>query len=380
MLKNTNPSHLPPPVNRSPQIPARLLLGPGPSQVDPRVLAALATPLLGHLDPAFLSLMDSNQELLRYAFQTENRLTLAVPGTGSAAMEAAIANLVEPSDAVAVFINGYFGGRQAEMARRYGGQVAEYHRPWGEIFSPDEIVQALEKQPAKIVCLVQAETSTGALQPVAEIARLVHQQGSLLIVDAVTSLGGVELLVDAWDLDVCYSGTQKCLGCPPGLGPITLGSRALEILEHRKRPVENWYLDLTLLAKYWGPERSYHHTAPISLHFALQAGLQILAQEGLQSRWDRHRQNARLLWDDLAELGLECHVPLDFRLPSLTTVRIPTGIDDTQVRRRLLEEDGIEIAGGLGELKGKVWRIGLMGYSSRPENVASLLNALKRLL
>lgn len=380
MLKNTNPSHLPPPANRLSQIPARLLLGPGPSQVDPRVLSALATPLLGHLDPAFLSLMDSNQELLRFAFQTENRLTLAVPGTGSAAMEAAIANLVEPGDTVAVFINGYFGGRQAEMARRYGGLVAEYHRPWGEIFSPEEIAQALEKQPAKIVCLVQAETSTGALQPVAEIANLVHQLGSVLIVDAVTSLGGVELLVDAWDLDVCYSGTQKCLGCPPGLGPITLGSRALEIIEHRKRPVENWYLDLTLLAKYWGPERSYHHTAPISLHFALQAGLQILVQEGLQSRWDRHRRNARLLWDGLAELGLECHVPLDHRLSSLTTVKIPAGIDDVQVRRRLLEEDGIEIAGGLGELKGKVWRIGLMGYSSHPENVALLLTALRRLL
>lgn len=380
MLKNTNPSHLPPPANRLPQIPARLLLGPGPSQVDPRVLAALATPLLGHLDPVFLSLMDSNQKLLRYAFQTENRLTLAVPGTGSAAMEAAIANLVEPGDTVAVFINGYFGSRQAEMARRYGGQVAEYHRPWGSIFSPEEITQALDKQPAKIVCLVQAETSTGALQPVAEIARLVHEQGSVLIVDAVTSLGGVELLVDAWDLDVCYSGTQKCLGCPPGLGPITFGSRALDILDHRKRPVENWYLDLTLLAKYWGPERSYHHTAPISLHFALQAGLQILAQEGLQSRWDRHLQNASLLWDGLAELGLECHVPLDHRLPSLTTVRIPAGVDEVLVRRRLLEENGIEIAGGLGELKGKVWRIGLMGYSSQPENVASLLNALKRLL
>lgn len=380
MSMKTHPSLVPPPSNPRPQIPARLLLGPGPSQVDPRVLAALATPLLGHLDPAFLSLMDSNQELLRYAFQTENRLTLAVPGTGSAAMEAAIANLVEPGDEVAVFINGFFGGRQAEMARRYGGRVAEYHRAWGEIFSPEEISQALEKQPAKIVCLIQAETSTGALQPVAEIARIVHQMGSVLIVDTVTSLGGVELLVDAWDLDVCYSGTQKCLGCPPGLGPITLGARALEILEHRKRPVENWYLDLTLLAKYWGPERSYHHTAPISLHFALQAGLQILAQEGLQVRWDRHRQNARLLWDGLAELGLECHVPLDHRLPSLTTVRIPAGSDDAQVRRRLLEEDGIEIAGGLGELKGRVWRIGLMGYSSRPENVTSLLNAFKRVL
>jgi alanine-glyoxylate transaminase/serine-glyoxylate transaminase/serine-pyruvate transaminase len=360
--------------------PTRLLLGPGPSMVDPRVLRAMAAPLVGHLDPWFVKLMDSNQELLRYAFQTVNPLTIPISGTGSAAMEAAIANLVETGDEVLVCVNGYFGLRQADMAGRYGGKVHEIHKPWGQIFSPDEIRQALHETPAKVVCIVQAETSTGALQPVEEIARIVHAQGGIIIVDAVTSLGGVPILVDAWDIDVCYSGTQKCLSCPPGLGPITLGPRAEEILHQRKSKVPNWYLDLTMIQKYWGRERTYHHTAPITANYALYEALKIVAEEGLENRWARHRANAELLWAGLQEIDLTCHVPESYRLPSLTTIRVPDGVDELLVRKRLLEEYDIEIAGGLGELKGKIWRVGLMGFSSRPENVLLFLEALRRIL
>jgi alanine-glyoxylate transaminase/serine-glyoxylate transaminase/serine-pyruvate transaminase len=348
--------------------------------VDPRVLRAMAAPLVGHLDPWFVKLMDSNQELLRYAFQTVNPLTIPISGTGSAAMEAAIANLVETGDEVLVCVNGYFGLRQADMAGRYGGKVHEIHKPWGQIFSPDEIRQALHETPAKVVCLVQAETSTGALQPVEEIARIVHAQGGIIIVDAVTSLGGVPILVDAWDIDVCYSGTQKCLSCPPGLGPITLGPRAEEVLRQRKSKVPNWYLDLTMIQKYWGSERTYHHTAPITANYALYEALKIVAEEGLENRWARHRANAELLWAGLQEIDLTCHVPESYRLPSLTTIRVPDGVDELLVRKRLLEEYDIEIAGGLGELKGKIWRVGLMGFSSRPENVLLFLEALRRIL
>jgi alanine-glyoxylate transaminase/serine-glyoxylate transaminase/serine-pyruvate transaminase len=340
----------------------------------------MATPVIGHLDPDYLQLMDRNQALLRYVFQTANRLTLPISGTGSAAMEAAIANLVEPGDEVLVCVNGYFSQRQAEMVGRYGGSVRQIHRPWGEVFTPQEIDQELKKKPARLVCLVQAETSTGALQPVDEIAEVVHWHGGMIIVDAVTSLGGVPLLVDEWELDVCYSCSQKCLGCPPGLGPITFGARAEEALSKRQTKVANWYLDMTLLQKYWGEERVYHHTAPISLNYALNEGLRIIAEEGITERWARHRRNAELLWAGLADLGLECHVPVEWRLPSLTTVRVPEGVNEILVRAKLLQEYNLEIAGGLGELKGKVWRIGLMGFSSRPENVLVLLEALRRVL
>jgi alanine-glyoxylate transaminase / serine-glyoxylate transaminase / serine-pyruvate transaminase len=368
------------PLDNRWQAPARLLLGPGPSQCDPRVLRVMATPLLGHLDPAYLQLMDCIQDLLRDTFRTQNPLTLAVPGTGSAAMETAIANLVEPGMAVLVCCNGFFSLRQAEMARRHGGLVEELHKSWGEAFDADEVDAALAARPAKVVCIVQAETSTGVLQPVAEIADTVHRHGGVLVVDAVTSLGGVGLETDAWDLDVVYSCSQKCLGCPPGLGPITFGPRAVEIVRQRKEKVANWYLDLSLLQKYWGSERAYHHTAPISMSYALYEGLQIIAEEGLEKRWERHERNARLLWDGLGELGLECFIPAGRRLVSLTTVQVPDGVNDATVRRSLLEMYGIEIGGGLGELKGKVWRVGLMGYSSQPENVLLLLDALRRIL
>lgn len=360
--------------------PKRLLLGPGPSQVHPRVLRAMATPLVGHLDPYFLKVMDRTQELLRWLFQTDNRLTIPVSGTGSAAMEASIANTVEPGDSVLICTNGYFGGRLADMAQRYGGQVQQIQKPWGEIFEPDEVAQALRARQAQVVAIVHAETSTGALQPLEAIAEVVHQQGGLLIVDAVTSLGGVPLNVDDWDIDVCYSGTQKCLSCPPGLGPVTFSQRAVEKMNNRSHAVANWYLDMTMVQKYWGAERSYHHTAPISSNYALYEGLRLVAEEGLQERWQRHQQNAERLWDGLQAMGLEPHVPLANRLPSLTTVRIPADVDGASVQARLRDEYNIEIAGGLGELKGKVWRIGLMGHSSQRENVALLLAALQDIL
>lgn len=361
-------------------LPTRILLGPGPSTADPRVLRAMAAPLVGHLDPTFLALMDRTQVLLRQVFETQNQLTLAVPGTGSAGMEAALANMIEPGDPILICSNGFFSLRMAEMARRLSGEVRLITRPWGEVFSPQEIQAALETQPAKIVALVHAETSTGALQPLEEIAQVVHKHGALFLVDAVTSLGGLPVRVDKIGIDICYSGSQKCLSCPPGLAPITLSPAAEDVLNQRKAPMSGWYLDLTLLGKYWGSPRLYHHTAPISTHYALYEGLRLAVAEGLEARWERHARNARLLWDGLEALGLTLHVPLEHRLPSLTTVCIPEGVDDLQIRGRLLNEYNLEIGGGLGELKGKVWRIGLMGYSSRPENVLLLLAALEKLL
>ncbi len=357
--------------------PPRLLLGPGPSLVHPRVLRSMATPLIGHLDPYFLEIMGRTQVLLRYVFETENRLTVPISGTGSAAMEAAVANMVEPGDAVLVCINGYFGLRLVDMARRYGGEVRTIEKPWGEVFDVSEIAQALQANPAKVVAIVHAETSTGARQPMEGIADVVHEHGGIIIVDAVTSLAGIPVQVDGDGIDVCYSGSQKCLSCPPGMSPITLSPRAEERLKARKIPVANWYLDLSMIQKYWGEERTYHHTAPISSNYALYEALRIVAEEGLEARWKRHRDNAEILWDGLEEMGFSMHVEPGFRLPMLTTARIPNGMDEVKVRKRLLEEYNIEIAGGLGELKGEVWRIGLMGYSSRKENVTLFLAALK---
>lgn len=366
-----------PPHSMSP----RILLGPGPSSVHPRVLTAMSAPLIGHLDPEFLGLMDRLQELLRYAFGTANRLTVPISGTGSAAMEAAIANTVEPGDPVLICINGYFGGRLAEMARRYGGDVETISRAWGEVFDPEDIAQALGRRPAKVVAIVHAETSTGTLQPLDDLPGIVHAKGGLLIVDAVTSLAGAPLDVDARDIDLCYSGTQKCLSAPPGLGPITLGERAVAKLTGRASSVRSWYLDLSMVERYWGPERTYHHTAPISMDFALYEALRLVAEEGLEARWARHHRNASLLWDGLEELGLTLHVPdPTHRAPALTTVRVPEGVDEAAIRGRLLSEYSIEIAGGIGDLKGRIWRIGTMGHSSREENVLLLLAALRRLL
>jgi len=372
--------HVPAPHVEAASTPNRVLLGPGPSQVPPRVMRALATPVVGHLDPTFLQVMDELQALLRYAFQTENPLTLVVPGTGTAAMETAVANMVEPGDPVLVCANGYFGLRIAEMARRYGGAVEVITRPWGEVFDPADVQAALDRRPARVVAIVHGETSSGAEQPIDAIAEVVHAQDGVLIVDTVASLGGVPFGVDAAGVDVCYTGSQKCLGCPPGLGPITLGPRAVARLEARRAPVANWYLDLSLLRQYWDARRVYHHTAPVSMLYALHEALRLVAEEGLEARWARHRQCAEQLWAGLETLDIGLHVAPALRLPSLTTVRVPSGVDEAAVRQTLLGRYNIEIAGGLGELKGQVWRVGLMGYSAREENVLLLLAALGDIL
>jgi len=358
----------------------RILLGPGPSMVHPRVLRAMAHPLVGHLDPQFLLIMEEVQELLRYVFQTENELTIPVSGTGSAAMEASLCNFIEPGDEVVIGVNGYFGERLCDMAGRYGAVVRRLDKAWGEVFSPEEIEAELKKKPAKLVALVHAETSTGALQPLEGMSEIVHRHGGLLLIDCVTSLGGVPVKIDEWGVDIAYSGTQKCLSCPPGLSPLTIGEQAREVLNKRKTSVKNWYLDLTLIERYWGDNRTYHHTAPISMNYALREALRLVYEEGLEARFARHRRHAELLWAGLEELGFEMHVPLAYRLPTLTTPRIPEGIDELAIRKRLLSEYNLEIAGGLGELSGQVWRIGLMGYSSRLENVTLLLAALQDLL
>jgi alanine-glyoxylate transaminase/serine-glyoxylate transaminase/serine-pyruvate transaminase len=360
--------------------PMRILLGPGPSMVHPRVLRAMSQPLVGHLDPLFIALMNEVQELLRYAFRTKNLLTIPVSGTGSAGMEASVCNFVEPGDSVVIGVNGYFGQRLVDMTGRYGGEVRRLERPWGEVFDPAEIESELKKKPAKVVMVVHAETSTGARQPLEDLGAIVHRHGALLLVDCVTSLGGVPLEIDAWDIDIAYSGTQKCLSCPPGLAPLTISQRARDVLRARTTKVPNWYLDLTMIESYWGSDRTYHHTAPISMNFALREALRIVEEEGIEQRWERHAKNARELWAGLESLGLKPIVAEAHRLPSLTTVSVPEGVDEAALRRGLLDEFNIEIAGGLGAFKGKALRIGLMGYSSRRENIVVLLGALERLL
>jgi alanine-glyoxylate transaminase/serine-glyoxylate transaminase/serine-pyruvate transaminase len=358
----------------------RILLGPGPSMVPPRVLRAIAHPPVGHLDPDFIALMNEVQDLLRYLFQTENRLTIPVSGTGSAGMEAALCNFIEPGDPVLVGVNGYFSERIYEIATRYGADVQRLENPWGQVFALKDIEHALQARPAKLVALTHVETSTGTCQPVEGLADIVHHYGGILVLDCVASLGGVPVRVDDWGIDVAHSATQKCLSCPPGLAPITVSRRALDILCHRKTKVANWYLDLSSIEKYWGNERTYHHTAPVSMNYALREALRLIYEEGIEVRTARHRANAELLWQGLEEIGLEPVVPLEHRPPSLTTVWVPEGVDDLEIRQRLLQEYNISIAGGLGDFKGRVWRIGLMGHSARAENVVLLLAALDRLL
>ncbi len=360
--------------------PPRLLLGPGPSNAHPRVLQALSLPSVGHLDPVFLELMNEVQTLLRYTWQTNNRLTIPISGTGSAAMEASLANALEAGDIALIGVNGYFGERLAIMAGRYGAQVQRLEKSWGEVFTLDELRAGLELYRPAVLALVHAETSTGACQPLEGVAELCQAYNCLLLVDTVTSLGGLPLFVDAWGIDMAYSGSQKCLNCPPGLAPLTFGPRAVERLQRRHTPVANWYLDLTLVSQYWGQERTYHHTAPINLNYGLREALRLVVEEGLAARWARHQANAEQLWEGLARLGLSCHVPVEHRLPMLTTVRIPAGVDGKAVARTLLNRYNIEIAGGLGQLAGRIWRIGLMGFNSRPDNVALLLDALHEVL
>jgi alanine-glyoxylate transaminase/serine-glyoxylate transaminase/serine-pyruvate transaminase len=361
-------------------LPPRLLLGPGPANVHLRVRQALAMNVLGHLDPRFIELMDEVKELIRYVWQTDNDFTIPVSGTGSAAMEATLANCVEPGDVVLIGVNGYFGERLCNMAARYGADVRRMEKPWGQVFTREEIGEALEKNRPAILGLVHGETSTGALQPMEGVGKLCREFGALLLLDTVTTLGGVPVLLDRWHVDLAYSCSQKCLGCPPGLAPLTLGDRAMEKLNNRKTPVANWYLDMTLVGKYWGKERVYHHTAPVNMNYALREALSIITEEGLEKRWQRHRINAEMLWEGLEELGIKCHVEKNFRLPSLTTALIPEGVDGKSVAGYLLRNYNIEIAAGLGQLAGKVWRIGLMGFNSRPENILLLLTAMREAL
>lgn len=362
-------------------ISPRILLGPGPSMVPPRVLQAMAMPVVGHLDPQFLAVMDDVQQLLRHVFQTTNTLTFPISGTGSAGMEAALCNFIEPGDSVLVAVKGYFGERLCEMAGRYGSKVDRLDRAWGQIFDPQEIEKALRRKNYKLLALVHAETSSGARQPgIAEIAAAAHRHGALLVLDTVASLGGIPVEIDAWDVDIAYSGSQKCLSAPPGLAPLTVSPRAREVLRNRRTPVANWYLDISLLGKYWGKERIYHHTAPVSMNYALREALRIVVEEGLEARFARHRANAELLWSGLEALKLLPLVPKEYRLPTLTTPQLPSSVDEAAIRQRLLDEYNIEIAGGFGPLKGKVWRIGLMGFSSRRENITLLLAVLRKIL
>ncbi|MGH7895615.1 MAG: pyridoxal-phosphate-dependent aminotransferase family protein [Candidatus Binatia bacterium] len=358
--------------------PDRLLLGPGPSQVHPRVLRAMSAPLLGHLDPAFVQMMEEVKELLRVVFATKNPLTIPISGTGSAGMEACLVNLLEPGDEFVVGVNGVFGTRMAEVAERAGAVVRRVEAPWGKIVRTEQIEAALKNTTRpKLVAVVHAETSTGAWQPLPAIAKLAHEHGALMLADCVTSLGGAPVEIDGWGIDAAYSGTQKCLSCPPGLAPITFGPRAVETLKGRKTKVQSWYLDLSLLAQYWGDERVYHHTAPISMNYALREALRIVVDEGLPARFARHVKNHEALAAGLAPLGLALASEKGHRLPMLNAVTVPDGVDEGRVRVRLLKEQGIEIGGGLGPMKGKVWRIGLMGESSRRSSVLAVLAALE---
>jgi alanine-glyoxylate transaminase/serine-glyoxylate transaminase/serine-pyruvate transaminase len=358
---------------------ARVLMGPGPSDVSPRVLVALAAPTLGHLDPEYLRIMDETRALLQKVFRTENRLTLAVPGTGSAGMEACVANLIEPGDEMIVCVNGVFGARMKDVAERYGAVVHELAVPWGQTFDAAALRGALAAHPrTAVVGIVHAETSTGAHQNLTEISAVVHEAGALLLVDAVTSLGGHELRVDDWKIDACYSGTQKCLSCPPGLAPVTFGPAALAAMDARRTKVRSWYLDMSMIRQYWSADRVYHHTAPVNMTYALREALLMIVEEGLEARVARHRANHRALRAGLEAMGLR-YLP-ERSLATLNAVAIPSGVDDARVRARLLGDYGIEIGGGLGAWKGKAWRIGLMGSSSTRRHVTLLLGALETLL
>lgn len=361
-------------------VPERLLLGPGPCNAHPTVLQAMSTTPLGHLDPAFLQIMDEIQSLLRYVWQTDNPHTIAISGTGSAAMEATIANIVEPGDVMLIGVAGYFGNRLVDMAGRYGADVRAIAKPWGQNFSLDELRTAMATHRPQILGLVHAETSTGARQPIEGVGALCREYDCLLLLDTVTSLGGVPIHLDDWGVDLAYSCSQKGLGCSPGASPFTMSPRAMEKLAKRQTQVPNWYLDMLLLAKYWGTERVYHHTAPINLYYGLREALRLVATEGIDRSWQRHQENVEYLWSSLESIGLNMHVERQFRLPTLTTVCIPDGVDGKAVARRLLTEHNIEIGGGLGELAGKVWRVGLMGYNSRQDSVDRLVVALEKVL
>lgn len=371
------------PQSLMPAVPPRILLGPGPSNVSPRVLQAMMQPMIGYMDPDFMLIMDETRDLISRVYGGEDANTLAISGTGSAGMEAGLSSLLEPGDAVIMCIYGFFCERMVEMATRLGANVIPLRADWGGPF-PEEMLEAeLKRHPnVKMVTAIHAETSTGVRQPIEGLSQLAKSHDALFMVDAVTSLGGNEMKFSEWGIDYAYSATQKCLGCPPGMSPIALSHAALDAIRRRKQKPLSWYLDLSLLGNYWGwdERRAYHHTIPVSMVLALREGLRQALEEGLPQRYARHARNAAALAAGLAALGLEFVVPAEHRLAQITVVRIPDGVDDAQIRARLLREHGIEIGGGLGEFAGKVWRIGLMGESSKAEYVLALLAALESIL
>ena len=363
--------------------PNRILMGPGPSNVHPRVLDAMARPTIGHLDPKFVELMDEIKELLKYAFQTKNEVTFAVSGPGSVGMETCLVNLVEPGCKVLVCINGVFGGRMKSIVERCGAEAVILNMPWGSAIDPQLFDDTLKKNKGISVCsFVHAETSTGAKSDIKTLTNIAHKYNCLVIADTVTSLAGIPLLIDEWNIDVAYSGSQKCLSCPPGLSPVTFNERAIEFIKNRKTPIQSWFMDLNLILSYWSgsSKRAYHHTAPINSLYALHEALLILKEEGIENSWKRHKTNGEKLVSELDKIGLKPFVKEDERLPQLTSVSVTEGVDEAKVRMSLLNEYGIEIGAGLGELDGKVWRIGLMGYSSNEENINSCVRALRDLL
>jgi len=358
----------------------RILMGPGPSDVPPRVLQALSAPCIGHLDPAFLAIMNETQDLLRHLFQTENELTIAVSGTGSAGMEACFVNLVEPGDEVVVCVNGVFGTRMCDIVGRLGGRLIRVDAPWGKTIDPNAVREAVNGKSPKVLAIVHAETSTGVCQPLEEIKTIAKDAGALFLVDMVTSLGGMDVAIDRMGIDAAYSGTQKCISCPPGLSPISFSPAAMDVLKNRKTPVASWYLDMSMVSSYWGNERKYHHTAPINMNYALREALRLIAEEGLETRFARHLLNHRALVAGVEAMGLSMLVAEGARLPMLNTISIPDGADDVKVRKALLNDFDMEIGGGLGDLAGKVWRVGLMGHTSRRRNVVLFLSALETIL
>src|SRR5436190_2546582 len=363
------------------QPPPRLLMGPGPSNVAPSVLEAMSRPLVGHLDPAFIKMMEEIKTMLRQVFLTKNEMTFPVSGTGSAGMEFCFVNLIEPGDEVIIGVNGVFGTRMMDVAERCGAKVTKVEAPWGRIIEPQQIADALKKvSRPKFVAIVHAETSTGALTPVEEISKLTHNAGALMLLDTVTSLAGCPVRIDEWQVDAVYSGTQKCLSAPPGLSPVSLSPRAMEAATKRKTKVQSWYLDVNLLASYWGQERVYHHTAPISMNYAIHEALRLVIEEGLDKRWQRHQQNHLALKRGLEAMKLQIPSQTGHQLWQLNAISVPTGVDEAVVRKRLLDELNVEIGAGLGPLKGKIWRVGLMGENSRPQVVETFLAAMEIVL
>ncbi|MDE0636752.1 MAG: alanine--glyoxylate aminotransferase family protein [Candidatus Poribacteria bacterium] len=363
------------------RVPPRILLGPGPSIANPRVLKAMTTPMLGYLDADFVEVMNDTVALIRQVYGTQNLLTFPVSGTGTAGMETALTNIIEQGDSVVVGINGYFGGRIADIAERCGAEVTPVHAEWGNIIQPEQIAEACDKVTPKLVAVVHGETSTGVLQPLEQIIDITHENGALFLADCVTSLGGQPVELDARSIDIAYSCTQKCLAGPPGLSPISFSDRAVEVIRNRKTKTQSFYLDATLLAEYWmGDSRKYHHTVSMSLIYALREALRVVIEEGLSPRYQRHERNAKALIAGAEAIGLQPAATKNHRAPMLTTLLIPDGIDDATIRKRLIQDYGIEIGGGLGIFAGKAWRIGLMGDAANEQNVLLVLNAIETLL